>query len=364
MLKHKTIPAGVDQPGFTGVTPSLYAEEHLFSGGTHGALMYRDTGASDGSGWVTSAPGVCISAGSLEIPSFSQTLPTAVMDNITRLGTITTATTFTSTVTAATLIVGGAATITTLGVTGVTTLGGSLGVTGAVTMSSTLAVTTSVTIGSGVIRPLSDAGFNIRTTVGSVYDFTLTNPANSAHIFAVATGTLNVGFAAAVSVATTLTVTSTINGQTISAAANFTGSVAVATTLNVTGNVGLGALLFVVGATTLNSTLAVTGESTLTAGVRSSTVTGAMASGVATTAVALTSGDLATYIVRASLGGPVNDPTNYAAVSIICVDGTAAVITSLETAPLMVISLSGLNVQVTQTSGSLNTVKVVVLRIA
>lgn len=89
MLKHKTIPAGVDQPGFAGVTPSLYAEEHLFSGGTQGAVLTRNTLNSDGSGWVTSTAGLLVSAGANEIPAFTNTIPSAAQDTITRLGTIT-----------------------------------------------------------------------------------------------------------------------------------------------------------------------------------------------------------------------------------------------------------------------------------
>lgn len=87
-------------------------------------------------------------------------------------------------------------------------------------------------------------------------------------------------------------------------------------------------------------------------------------SGVAATVLTLPSGTLATYIVRASLSGVTNDPTNYAAVSIVCVDGTAARITSLMTASLMSISLSGLNVQLTQSSGANQTVVGTALRMS
>lgn len=87
-LKHKTLPAGTDRPGFAGVTPSLYAEEHLFSGGAHGSILTRNTLNSDGAGWVASAAGILLSTGAAVLPSFSTTLPTAVQDNITRTGIV------------------------------------------------------------------------------------------------------------------------------------------------------------------------------------------------------------------------------------------------------------------------------------
>lgn len=87
-LKHATIPAGADQVGFTGVTPSLYAEDHAFYGGTHASLLIRSSLSSDGSAWVASTAGVLQSAGANEIPAYSTTLQTAVQDNITRTGAL------------------------------------------------------------------------------------------------------------------------------------------------------------------------------------------------------------------------------------------------------------------------------------
>lgn len=87
-LKHKTLPAGTDRPGFGGVTPSLYAEEHLFSGGADGSVLVRNTGSSDGAEWIATANGVLTSTGAATLPSFATTLPNAVQDNITRLGTL------------------------------------------------------------------------------------------------------------------------------------------------------------------------------------------------------------------------------------------------------------------------------------
>lgn len=87
-LKHKTLPAGTDRPGFAGVTPSLYAEEHLFSGGDHGSVLTRNTLNTDGAGWIATANGVLTSTGVGILPTFATTLPNVVQDNITRTGTL------------------------------------------------------------------------------------------------------------------------------------------------------------------------------------------------------------------------------------------------------------------------------------
>jgi hypothetical protein len=74
-LKHKTIPIGTDKPGFAGVTPSLYAEEHLFSGGAHGSVLLRNTLNSDGSAWADAAAGLLLSTGAATLPTFTATIP-------------------------------------------------------------------------------------------------------------------------------------------------------------------------------------------------------------------------------------------------------------------------------------------------
>lgn len=88
----------------------------------------------------------------------------------------------------------------------------------------------------------------------------------------------------------------------------------------------------------------------------SGTNTASSTSGSPVTVLTVPSGQIATYILRASLSSATNDPTNYAAVSIVSLDGTTAKITSLVSAALMTITLSGLNVQLTQSSGGSSTV--------
>jgi hypothetical protein len=81
-LKHKTIPAGSDQPGFTGVTPSLYAEEHSFSGGANGSVLVRNIVNSDGAGWVATAAGVLQSTGAATTPTFGSVPDAYLSSNI------------------------------------------------------------------------------------------------------------------------------------------------------------------------------------------------------------------------------------------------------------------------------------------
>lgn len=80
-------------------------------------------------------------------------------------------------------------------------------------------------------------------------------------------------------------------------------------------------------------------------------VSGPAASGVAVPLTILQQNPFAVYVVSAALAG-VNDAVNYSAVSIVCVNGSVAKINSVVTASLLTISLSGMTVQATQSSGS------------
>jgi hypothetical protein len=76
--------------------------------------------------------------------------------------------------------------------------------------------------------------------------------------------------------------------------------------------------------------------------------TGSTATGVAATL--FTAPSEAVFIVSAYIVGSAS-PANYNAVAIVRVSGGTAAITTISTASNLTISLSGLNVQATQTSG-------------
>jgi hypothetical protein len=86
-----------------------------------------------------------------------------------------------------------------------------------------------------------------------------------------------------------------------------------------------------------------------------------VASGAATTIFAAPAES--TLIVTASLNGS-SDPVNYNAVAIVKVAGGVATITTISSAVLMTITISGLNVQATQTSGGAGRIVFTALRIA
>jgi len=86
-----------------------------------------------------------------------------------------------------------------------------------------------------------------------------------------------------------------------------------------------------------------------------------VSSGAATTIFAAPAES--TLIVTTSLNGS-NDPVNYNAVAIVKVAGGVATVTTISSAALMTITLSGLNVQATQTSGGAGRIVFTVLRIA
>jgi len=81
----------------------------------------------------------------------------------------------------------------------------------------------------------------------------------------------------------------------------------------------------------------------------------------AVTVATLPNLDFATYMVTAGL--KAGDPTNYHAVAIVSTQGSSAKITSLVTANLLTLSLSGMNVQATQNSGPTQTIFAFISRI-
>ena len=79
------------------------------------------------------------------------------------------------------------------------------------------------------------------------------------------------------------------------------------------------------------------------------------ATATATTVFTLSSSNFATYIISAGL--EAGDPGNYHEVAIISQQGSTLQVTTLVNAALMSISVSGLNIQATQSSGLTQTVK-------
>ena len=78
-------------------------------------------------------------------------------------------------------------------------------------------------------------------------------------------------------------------------------------------------------------------------------------SGVAATIFTLPSVPFATYIV--TVGIYANDVANYHDVALVMTQGSSLVITTLNNSALIALSASGLNLQVTQSSGASNTVR-------
>jgi hypothetical protein len=74
VIKHKFTDPKADQPDATLVRPSNWNDEHAISGGTNGALMLRDTGATDGGNWLAAvaAGQVLISQGAAAAPVYSE----------------------------------------------------------------------------------------------------------------------------------------------------------------------------------------------------------------------------------------------------------------------------------------------------
>jgi len=127
-----------------------------------------------------------------------------------------------------------------------------------------------------------------------------------------------------------------------------------AMTLDASGNLLVG---------TTNTTGDITNAKRTTGGIFTTinNLTIFVASGAATTIFAAPSES--TLIVTASLNGS-SDPVNYNAVAIVKVAGGVATVTTISSAALMTITISGLNVQATQTSGGAGRINYTVLRIA
>jgi len=87
------------------------------------------------------------------------------------------------------------------------------------------------------------------------------------------------------------------------------------------------------------------------------------ASGTFTTVVTLPSLPFATYMVSGGLAG-AGDTTNYHNVAIVCTQSSSTKITNLVTSGLFSISLSGLNVQMAQSSGLAQNITYCITRIA
>jgi hypothetical protein len=119
------------------------------------------------------------------------------------------------------------------------------------------------------------------------------------------------------------------------------------------GNVGIG-VTSPAAKLDVSGTIKSTGVATLQVVKSKTGNTGSVASGTATTLFALTGDYEESYIVNASLH--TADTANYFAVSIVVNSDTARSITALRTVGLMSITLSGANVQATQTSGGSTTI--------
>lgn len=91
-------------------------------------------------------------------------------------------------------------------------------------------------------------------------------------------------------------------------------------------------------------------------------VTAGTASGVATTIFTAPGTTGAAYLVTCDLNSAV--PATYSAVALVTTDAGVARVTNLQTATLMSISISGLNIQFTQGSGAAQNVTWTVTRIA
>jgi hypothetical protein len=95
----------------------------------------------------------------------------------------------------------------------------------------------------------------------------------------------------------------------------------------------------------------------LTASASASALTG-----VATTIIAIPNDTPCAYLVSAHTG-IANDVSNYSAVAIVLANGSTARIALNNNAALLTITLSGLNVQVTQSSGGTQTVTVTLTKL-
>jgi hypothetical protein len=125
--------------------------------------------------------------------------------------------------------------------------------------------------------------------------------------------------------------------------------------LDTSGNLGLGTTAPTTGSTsntaTLNAGIFITARGSISA-----------TSGVATTISVANSSNNVTYIVSCTVGA--SDPVNYSAVAIVSGDAGTFRVTALQTAALMAISVSGTNIQATQTSGGTQTIQFCITRVS
>ncbi len=90
--------------------------------------------------------------------------------------------------------------------------------------------------------------------------------------------------------------------------------------------------------------------------------TAAVASGTPTTLFTAPGSGWAAYIVMATISSS-NDVANYGAVYLVTMVGSALAATAIHSAALMTITISGLNVQATQSSGASNPINFTVMRV-
>ena len=91
--------------------------------------------------------------------------------------------------------------------------------------------------------------------------------------------------------------------------------------------------------------------------------TPSMGSGVTGGVKMLAASSAATYIVSATIA-EMNDAYNYSSVAIVSVNGSAANITAIQSAPLLSITVSGLLVELTQRSGAQRPMQYAITQIA
>lgn len=88
-----------------------------------------------------------------------------------------------------------------------------------------------------------------------------------------------------------------------------------------------------------------------------------LANGSATTVYSIPSGATAAWMVHAHFNFVTNDTKNYSAFAVIVSDGSAARVALSSNASLMTITVSGLNIQVKQSSGAAQSVSTSVIKV-
>lgn len=193
---------------------------------------------------------------------------------------------------------------------------------------------------------------------GTIYYLSATGPTN---LFTINAGSgtdpsspaLSINSASIVSLQTTYITNLTLNGTSVpvnglynpsSNALGFATNTTLRATLDSSGN-------FLVGSTTLPTDLS-TNTASVTAGAHKSAAmtTASTASGTAVTIFAIPANPVGVYLIQATLSA-VNDAPNYTSVGILVTNAVSYKYTSLVTATRMSISVSGSNLQATQTSG-------------